>query len=110
MSNLINNPQYKNLLEQIKSQIDSSRQHIVTNINKGLILLYHSIGTEIIKNQTQYGWGAKIIDQLSQDLKKELPNTKGFSPQNLKYMKKFAEEYKADEIGNVPKFKTLHTF
>ena len=24
---------------------------------------------------------------------------KGFSPQNLKYMRKFAEEYKVDEIG-----------
>lgn len=24
---------------------------------------------------------------------------KGFSPQNLKYMRKFAEEYKLDEIG-----------
>lgn len=24
---------------------------------------------------------------------------KGFSPQNLKYMPKFAEEYKADKIG-----------
>jgi predicted nuclease of restriction endonuclease-like (RecB) superfamily len=24
---------------------------------------------------------------------------KGFSPQNLKYMRKFAEEYKVNEIG-----------
>ena len=45
------------------------------------------------------GWGKKIIEQLSKDLRSEFPDMKGFSPQNLKYMRKFAEEYKADEIG-----------
>lgn len=41
----------------------------------------------------------KIIEQLSKDLWSEFPDMKGFSPQNLKYMPKFAEKYKADEIG-----------
>ena len=33
------------------------------------------------------------------DLRSEFPDMKGFSPQNLKYMRKFAEEYSQDEIG-----------
>ena len=45
------------------------------------------------------GWGMKVISQLSKDLRTEFPEMKGFSPQNLKYMRKFAEEYTLDAIG-----------
>ena len=58
-----------------------------------MILLYHYIGTEILKRQTMHGWGAKIIDNLSHDLQLSFPEMKGFSTRNLKYMRKFAEEY-----------------
>ena len=34
-----------------------------------------------------------MVDFLSEDLKKELPNQKGFSIRNLKYMRKFALQY-----------------
>ena len=40
-----------------------------------------------------HGWGAKIIDNLSHDLQLSFPEMKGFSTRNLKYMRKFAEEY-----------------
>lgn len=36
------------------------------------------------------GWGAKIVDQLSRDLRAEFPGMKGFSPRNLRYMREFA--------------------
>lgn len=55
--------------------------------------MYHHIGSEILKRQEQQGWGAKIIDQLSRDLKSAFPEMKGFSARNLKYMKRFAAEY-----------------
>ncbi len=64
-----------------------------------MILLYHYIGSEILRSQEKHGWGAKIIEQLSRDLRSEFPEMKGFSPQNLKYMKRFAEEYNFEEIG-----------
>lgn len=51
------------------------------------------MGNIILENQAQKGWGAKIIQTLATDLKKELPNLKGFSERNLKYMRKFAESY-----------------
>lgn len=34
-----------------------------------------------------------MIDQLSKDLGAEFPETKGFATRNLKYMRKFAQEY-----------------
>lgn len=64
-----------------------------------MILLYHHIGSKILRNQKQHGWGAKVIDQISKDLKDEFPDMKGFSPTNLKYMRLFAESFTSDEIG-----------
>jgi len=42
--------------------------------------------------------GAKVIEQLAQDLKREFPSMSGFSPRNLKYMRAFAKAYPAKEF------------
>jgi len=55
-------------------------------------LLYWNIGNIILKNQEVEGWGSKIIENLSKDIKSEFPDLKGFSERNLKYMRKFSEE------------------
>ena len=39
------------------------------------------------------GWGTKVIERLSNDLRKEFPDMKGISVRNLKYMKAFSEAY-----------------
>lgn len=90
--NLTNND-YIGFLDNLKSRVAASRYKAALSVNKELILLYHHIGTEILKSQSTHGWGAKIIDQLSQDLKTAFPESKGFSTRNLKYMRKFAEEH-----------------
>lgn len=61
-------------------------------------MLYHHIGTQILKSQEEQGWGSKVIDQLAKDLKSAFPEMKGFSPRNLKYMRKFAQEYPEAEF------------
>lgn len=48
-----------------KFRVATSRYKAALSVNKELILLYHYIGTEILKSQNTHGWGAKIIDQLS---------------------------------------------
>lgn len=58
-----------------------------------MLLLYWTLGQMLLAHQSAKGWGAKVIDLLSRDLKKELPGQKGFSVRNLKYMRKFALEY-----------------
>ena len=85
--------QYGFLLEELKQRIYQSRYQAALHVNKELIFLYHHIGSKIIASQSHQGWGAKVIDHLSKDLKNEFPEIKGFSPRNLKYMRKFAEEY-----------------
>ena len=99
MSKNIINQEYSQLITDLKARVAASRYKAALSVNKELILLYHHIGKVILEAQAKQGWGAKIIDQLSKDLRSEFPETKGFSTRNLKYMRKFAEEYKADEIG-----------
>lgn len=91
--------EYQLFLNNLKKRVIAARNKAVLTINKELILLYHHIGKQILGSQHNQGWGAKIINQLSKDLRSEFPEIKGFSPQNLKYMRKFAEEYTEDEIG-----------
>jgi len=48
--------------------------------------------------QGEEGWGAKVTDRLAHDLKTAFPEVKGFSPRNLKYMRRFAEAWPDQEF------------
>lgn len=39
------------------------------------------------------GWGAKVVDRLAADLRRELPDMTGFSPRNLRYMRDLARAW-----------------
>jgi predicted nuclease of restriction endonuclease-like (RecB) superfamily len=99
MTKNIINQEYNKFLSALKERVASSRHKAALSVNRELILLYHHIGTQILEAQERQGWGTKIIQKLSKDLRSEFPDMKGFSPQNLKYMRKFSEEYRVDEIG-----------
>jgi predicted nuclease of restriction endonuclease-like (RecB) superfamily len=47
-------------------------------------------GRAILKRQEREGWGSKVIDRLSADLREAFPDMRGLSPRNLKYMRSFA--------------------
>lgn len=85
---LINNNEYFKVLNDIKQQIKNAQYKAVLSVNQEQIMLFWNIGKTIIAN-TKYG--AKFIDNLAKDIKREFPNLKGFSIRNLKYMRRFAE-------------------
>lgn len=89
---------YKHLISGIKSQIKTSRQKALLAVNEELLMLYWNIGNIILKYQDIEGWGAKVIDNIAREIKEEFPDQKGFSSRNLKYMRKFADEYKEIEF------------
>lgn len=82
--------QYAKLLDTIKARVRAARLRAATAVNSELIMLYWHVGLEILKRKTDQGWGTKVIDRLSGDLKQEFPDIRGFSPRNLKYMQSFA--------------------
>jgi predicted nuclease of restriction endonuclease-like (RecB) superfamily len=79
-------------LTGLKQRIQGARQRALLAANHEQIQLYHEIGREILERQNRQGWGAKVIDRLSADLRAAFPEMKGFSSRNLKYMKAFAQE------------------
>lgn len=90
--------EYSDFLSALIKKVSETRIKTVLDANSSMILLYWNIGDMILKKQNEYGWGAKVIDRISFDLKKKFPEMKGFSPRNLKYMRKFAEVWKDKAI------------
>lgn len=93
MTQNIIDPSYITFFNTLKKRVEAARYKAAVKVNQELIFLYHHVGAQILKSQAEHGWGAKIIDQLSRDLKSTFPDMKGFSTRNLKYMRKFAEKY-----------------
>lgn len=89
---------YFALLDGLKNRIQASQIKAAIAVNQELILLYWHIGRAILAQQQQQGWGKKVINRLSKDLKREFPDMKGFSARNLGYMKAFAEAWPDESI------------
>ena len=47
------------------------------------------LGALIDKKMQEQQWGANVISQIALDLKKELPELRGFSDRNLRKMRQF---------------------
>ncbi len=84
---------YSTLLNEIKVRVRKAQIKAALSINAEMIQLYYDIGKMICQRQQQHEWGAKIIKQLAIDIKNELPEEKGFSERNLKFMVQFYNEY-----------------
>ena len=93
---------YFELRNSIITRIKETRLRYIIQANAGMIELYWNIGRDILRRQESEGWGAKVIDRLSVDLKVEFPEMDGFSPRNLKYMRKFAENWPDSVIMQQP--------
>ena len=89
---------YQTTLADLKKRIANERLRVTLSANAAMVLLYWDIGKIILARQEKQGWGAKIIDRLSEDLKEAFPEMRGFSPRNLKYMRTFAEQWPNREI------------
>ena len=89
---------YLSFIEEIKKEIQNQRISVVLSANSSMICLYWKIGKAILQKQKEEGWGAKVIDRMAKDLKDAFPDMTGFSPRNIKYMRKFAECWPDFEI------------
>lgn len=89
---------YNSFVDELKGFIKKEKLSAILNVNQRMILMYWHIGKTILAKQEAEGWGSKIIDRLSVDLKEAFPEETGFSPRNLKYMRKFAESWTNIEI------------
>jgi len=109
VSEIVKSGDYAEWLGQLKRDISESRGRAALAVNRELILLYWRIGRSILEKQAKLGWGAKVIDLLAADLRREFPGMKGLSRTNLLYMRAFADAYSEEQFvqqaaGQIPWF------
>lgn len=93
---------YEKWLTSIKERIRQSRIRASMLVNTEQTLLYWDVGHEILEKQENEGWGTKVVERMSADLKAAFPDMMGWSPRNLKYMRTFAEAWTRTEIVQAP--------
>jgi len=93
---------YPALLNSISDRVSQGQRHANLAVNQELISTYWHIGRDILDRQSMQGWGTKVIDRLSADLRERKPDIKGFSPRNLKYMRSLAAAWPASAIVQAP--------
>jgi predicted nuclease of restriction endonuclease-like (RecB) superfamily len=89
---------YETFLVELKERIRTAQLRAALAVNRELVLLYWQTGRDILLRQKEHGWGSKVIDRLSADLRRAFPGVEGFSPRNLKYMRAFAEAWPEESI------------
>lgn len=104
---LTKNTDYTHFLHAIKARIRTAKISASRAIHKELIDLYWSIGKDIVEKQELLGWGKSVVERLSKDLKKTFPGTRGYSTQNLWYMRQLYSEYRdrpnlQQLVGEIP--------
>ncbi len=89
---------YSAFVGDLKLKITAARHRAGLSVNRELVLLYWTIGRDILGRQEREGWGAKVIDRLAEDLGRAFPEMTGLSARNLKYMRAFAEAWPDGEF------------
>ena len=89
---------YSELLGSVSQHVSAGRGRAVAAATQQLVLTYWQVGREIVQRQTSEGYGTQVIDGLSTDLKRAFPDSTGFSPRNLRYMRAFAGAWPDVEI------------
>jgi predicted nuclease of restriction endonuclease-like (RecB) superfamily len=93
---------YVEFVADLKQRIIQSRYIAARLANKEQLLLYFKTGEMLSKKIDSDNWGAKVIEQIAADLRRELPGIKGFSFSNLKNMRQFYDMYNLTEISQSP--------
>lgn len=101
---IIQKDEYKKVIQEIKTHIQTSQIKASISVNKELLKLYWNIAQLIVERQKLSSWGDGFIKAVSKDLQKEFPNIKGFSTTNIKYMRKWYLFYSKEKSPQVVDF------
>ena len=84
---------YNEMLREIIAEVKMTRVIVANRLSTTVTQLYWNIGKRLSIEKLEKGYGGRVVEQLSADLKSEFPDTEGFSPCSLLYMKRLYEFY-----------------
>lgn len=82
---------YAEWIAEVKDRVRATQFRAARAANTEVMVLYWSIGHDILDRQAQLGWGAGIVDRTAVDLHREFPDQQGWSRRNVHWMRKVAE-------------------
>ena len=85
---------YLQAVKVIKQAILESQSKAARMISGTQLSLYFGVGLFVSANSRVSKWGTGAIEAISEQLHKELPGLRGFSAQNIRNMRQFAEFWK----------------
>jgi predicted nuclease of restriction endonuclease-like (RecB) superfamily len=80
---------YGSFVEALKTRIRDAQLKAALAVNRELLTLYWNVGHTIVERQEVAAWGAKVIDQLADDIQRAFPGVSGFSRANIYRMRAF---------------------
>ena len=84
---------YHKWIHEIGKRFRQSQIKAAVKVNDEMLRFFWQLGCDMDKKKEVYPWGSHFYEQVSKDLKKELPDVKSFSPRNLIYMHQFYRMY-----------------
>jgi predicted nuclease of restriction endonuclease-like (RecB) superfamily len=95
-NNVIANTQYREWLKELKQKVRKAQLKAAVSVNTALLTFYWEFGADIVEKQKNAKWGSGFLKRLSADLMAEFPDMKGFSHNNLQYIKRWYLFYSRD--------------
>ena len=90
---LSKNNDYRSWVKELKQRYLSARLKASIEANRTLLEYYWSLGRDIADKQYANTYGSGFYKTLSHDLRSEMPEEKGFSESNIRYMYRFYQLY-----------------
>lgn len=84
---------YNDDVQIIKTAILQSQYRAAKATNAEQLALYYAVGGFVSANTRKGKWGTGAIEAISEQLQRELPGLRGFSPTNLRNMRTFYEAW-----------------
>lgn len=101
MSNIVLSNEFKAWVSNISEKYKQAQIKAAISVNSEMLKFYFELGKEIANNSFKATYGSKFYDSLSEELVSNLPNVKGLSPKNIRYIEKFYKLYN-DQVQNFP--------
>jgi predicted nuclease of restriction endonuclease-like (RecB) superfamily len=90
--------EYNELLDSIKRTLAAGQLRAARAVNNALVETYWQIGREIVARQHDQGWGTRVVERLSADLRTARPDMRGLSVRNLRYMAALATRWPTEIV------------
>lgn len=94
------NQELTTAVETIKTAILQSQYQAAKETTRIQLILYYGIGRYLSSKKGKKTWGTSVLENISSQLRKELPGLRGFSATSLKKMRLFYENWSFLEDSN----------